>query len=156
MALILSRQNLPVLEGTSLEGVAKGAYVLREAENAAITLVATGSEVSLIIEAADRLGDNGIAARVVSLPGWERFEASGRSYQSEVIPPSIPALSVEAGVTTGWQRWTDDSIGIDRFGASAPGDVVMAKLGVNVDAVVARATALVERHRSETANAQGA
>ena len=156
VALILSRQNLPVLEGTSLEGVAKGAYVLREAENAAITLVATGSEVSLIIEAADRLGDNGIAARVVSLPGWERFEASGRSYQSEVIPPSIPALSVEAGVTTGWQRWTDDSIGIDRFGASAPGDVVMAKLGVNVDAVVARATALVERHRSETANAQGA
>ena len=156
VALILSRQNLPVLEGTSLEGVSKGAYVLRDGENAAITLVATGSEVALIIEAADRLRDNGIEARVVSLPSWERFEASGRKYQAEVIPPTIPALSVEAGVSTGWQRWTDDSIGIDRFGASAPGDVVMAKLGVNVDAVVARATALVERHRSEAANSQGA
>ncbi|MFN8051272.1 MAG: transketolase [Acidimicrobiales bacterium] len=143
MALIMSRQNLPVLEGTSYEGVANGGYVLRDADGAAITLVATGSEVSLAVEAADALASKGIGARVVSLPSWERFEAAGRAYQAEVLPSDVPTLAIEAQVTFGWHRWADDVIGIDRFGASAPGDLVLAKLGINVDAVVARATALV-------------
>ena len=143
VALILSRQNLPVLDGTSYDGVTSGGYVLRDATDAAVTLVATGSEVSLALAAADRLLDAGTTARVVSLPSWELFEAAGRDHRTSVLPPSIPTLSIEAGVTHGWHRWADDALGIDRFGASAPGDVVMAKLGLNVDAVAARATALI-------------
>ena len=148
MALIMSRQNLPVLEGTSFEGVANGGYVLREAEGAQLNLVATGSEVSVILAAADRLAADGIVARVVSLPSWERFEAAGRSYQASVLPSDVPTLAVEAQVTFGWHRWADDVIGIDRFGASAPGDLVLDKLGINVDNVVARATALVQDEQS--------
>jgi len=144
----MSRQNLPVLEGTSFEGVANGGYVLREAEGAQLNLVATGSEVSVILAAADRLAADGIVARVVSLPSWERFEAAGRSYQASVLPSDVPTLAVEAQVTFGWHRWADDVIGIDRFGASAPGDLVLDKLGINVDNVVARATALVQDEQS--------
>lgn len=143
VALIMSRQNLPVLEGTSYEGVAKGAYALSDPADAQVTLVATGSEVSLIVDAAARLAESGIAARVVSMPSWERFEAAGRAYQDEVLRRDLPTLAVEAGVTFGWHRWADDVVGIDRFGASAPGDVVLDKLGLNVDHVVARATALI-------------
>jgi len=144
MALIMSRQNLPVLEGTSFEGVANGGYVLREESDADVTLVATGSEVSVIVEAAERLAADGVVARVVSLPSWERFEAAGRSYQDTVLPPDVPTLAVEAQVTFGWHRWADDVVGIDRFGASAPGDVVMRELGINVDNVVERAKALAD------------
>ena len=144
MALIMSRQNVPVLEGTSLEGVASGAYVLREEADADVTLVATGSEVSLIVDAAERLASDGVVARVVSMPSWERFEAAGRAYQAEVLPPEVPVLAVEAQITFGWHRWADDVIGIDRFGASAPGDVVLRELGINVDNVVERAKALAD------------
>ena len=144
MALIMSRQNVPVLEGTSFEGVASGAYVLREETDADVTLVATGSEVSLIVDAAERLAADGVVARVVSMPSWERFEAAGRAYQAEVLPPEIPVLAVEAQITFGWHRWADDVIGIDRFGASAPGDVVLRELGINVDNVVERAKALAD------------
>ncbi len=144
MALIMSRQNVPVLEGTSLEGVASGAYVLREEADADVTLVATGSEVSLIVDAAERLASDGVVARVVSMPSWERFEAAGRAYQAEVLPPEVPVLAVEAQTTFGWHRWADDVIGIDRFGASAPGDVVLRELGINVDNVVERAKALAD------------
>ena len=143
MALIMSRQNLPVLSGTSYDGVAKGAYALLDPSDAQITLVATGSEVSVAIDAAAELASAGIVARVVSMPSWERFEAAGRAYQESVIPSGVPSLSIEAGVTFGWHRWVDDAIGIDRFGASAPGDVVMDRLGINVANVVARATELV-------------
>ena len=144
MALIMSRQNVPVLEGTSFEGVASGAYVLREEADADVTLVATGSEVSLIVDAAERLASDGVVARVVSMPSWERFEAAGRAYQAEVLPPEVPVLAVEAQITFGWHRWADDVIGIDRFGASAPGDVVLRELGINVDNVVERAKALAD------------
>ena len=144
MALIMSRQNVPVLEGTSFEGVASGAYVLREEADADVTLVATGSEVSLIVDAAERLASDGVVARVVSMPSWERFEAAGRAYQAEVLPPEVPVLAVEAQTTFGWHRWADDVIGIDRFGASAPGDVVLRELGINVDNVVERAKALAD------------
>lgn len=141
-ALIMTRQNVPVLAGTSYDGVASGGYVLREAEGAAVTLVATGSEVLLALEAADQLAAAGTVARVVSLPCWERFEAAGKDHQQAVLG-SAPTLAVEAQVGFGWHRWADDVVSIDRFGASAPGDTVMAELGINVGNVVARAQALV-------------
>lgn len=143
-ALITTRQNVPVLEGTSAEGVAQGAYVLREAVDAAITLVGTGSEVAVCVEAADRLAAAGIAARVVSMPSWELFEAAPAETRAAVIPRSVPSLAIEAGVTQGWHRWVDDVVGIDRFGASAPGDTVLSELGITADNLVARAQALLE------------
>lgn len=143
VALVMSRQNLPVLDGTSYEGVASGAYVLRDADDPRVVLVATGSEVSLAVDAAARLAADGVAARVVSMPSWERFDAAGEEHRASVFPDGVPVLAVEAGVTFGWHRWADDVVGIDRFGASAPGDVALRELGIDVDHVVARATALI-------------
>jgi transketolase len=144
-ALILSRQNLPVLEGTAGgDGVARGAYVLREAQGPpAVVLMGTGSEVSVAIAAADLLAAEGIAARVVSMPSWELFDEQHPSYQADVLPPEVPRVSVEAGTTFGWARWADASVGIDRFGASAPGPVVMERLGITAAAVAEAARALV-------------
>jgi transketolase len=85
----------------------------------------------------------GRSVRVVSLPSWDRFAAQDESYRDAILPAGVPTLSVEAATTFGWQRWSDDSIGIDRFGASAPGELVLDKLGVNVDHVVERANALL-------------
>ena len=144
-ALVLSRQNLPVLAGTgssaSPGAFAKGAYILHEPDvSAQVVLAATGSEVSLCIEAALALALRSIAARVVSFPCWERFETQPESYRASVFPPGVPVLSVEAGVTFGWERWADATIGINRFGASAPGAVVLDRLGMNVGNVVDQAT----------------
>jgi len=141
-ALIMTRQNVTVLDGTSYNGVAAGAYVLAEAQDAAVTLAATGSEVSLAVEAAAALATAGVAARVVSMPCWERFEQLDRDAQTAVLG-SAPVLGIEAQVGFGWHRWANDVVSIDRFGASAPGDVVLDKLGMNVANVVARAQALV-------------
>ena len=124
-------------------GCAKKSYVLREVGDAAITLVGTGSEVAVCVDAADRLAAAGIGARVVSMPCWELFEAADDEVQAAVIPRSLPSVAVEAGVTMGWHRWVDDVIGIDRFGASAPGDTVMEELGISVSHVVARVGALL-------------
>ena len=142
-AMILTRQNVPVLEGTDEAPVAKGAYVLRDAADADVVLIGTGSEVSLCVEAAERLAADGVAASVVSMPSWDMFDAQDAAYRKSVLPDGVPALSVEAGVTLGWAAYADDSIGIDRFGASAPGGTVMEKLGINVDNVVARAKGLL-------------
>jgi len=138
VALILSRQNTPVLEGTAelaAEGVARGGYVLRDVEQPAAAIVATGTEVAVAVAAADLLAESGVAVRVVSLPSWELFDAQDESYRSSVLPAGLPTVSVEAGVTTGWQRFASASVGIDRFGASAPGAVVMEQLGITSDAV---------------------
>ena len=94
---------------------------------------------------AEVLDAGGIAAQVVSMPSWDRFEEQSSAFKSEIFPTGIPVLSVEAGVTFGWSAYADDSIGIDRFGASAPGNLVLDKLGINVDHVVARATDIVNR-----------
>ncbi|MEQ1699668.1 MAG: transketolase, partial [Ilumatobacteraceae bacterium] len=139
-ALVLSRQNLTVV--TDGAAVATGAGIVRDAENPQIVLLATGSEVPLVVEAAAELAAAGIAARVVSIPSWDRFEAQSKEFRASVLPSGVPVLSVEAATTFGWARWADESIGIDRFGASAPGGVVLDKLGINVANVVARATAL--------------
>jgi transketolase len=144
-ALILSRQNLPVLDGTAGgDRVARGGYVLHEPDGpAAVTLVATGSEVWVCIDAAARLADQGVAARVVSLPCWELFAVQSAEYQDSVLPDGLPTLSVEAATTFGWDRYADDSLGIDHFGASAPGGVVLEQFGFTPDNVAARARALI-------------
>jgi transketolase len=146
VAAILSRQNLPALDGTAdlaAQGVRNGAYVLVDAAEPKVVLAATGSEVCLAVDAATRLCELGIAASVVSMPCWELFEAAGSEYRETVLPPGVPVVSVEAGVTLGWHRWADVCVGIDRFGASAPGNEVMAHLGITVDAVVEAAQSVV-------------
>ncbi len=138
VAIITSRQSTPTLAGTATlapQGVAKGAYTLDSDEAPAVVLVGTGTEVAVAVDAASKLRSQGVAVSVVSMPSWERFEAQTSAYRDEVLPPDVPVVSVEAGVTTGWQRWADASVGIDRFGASAPGSVVMERLGVTADAV---------------------
>ena len=143
-ALILSRQNVPVLEGTSSGNVAAGAYVLAAADDAVITLVGTGSEVSVCLAAAAELAADGFAATVVSMPSWELFEQMPSEYRASVIREDIPSLAVEAGSSMGWHRWVDDVVSIDRFGSSAPGDVVMFEYGINPTNVEARARELIE------------
>jgi transketolase len=153
VGLALSRQKLPVLEQTSVEGVGRGAYVLWESEEANgspdLILMATGSEVHVALEAAQRLEGEGVHGRVVSMPCWELFERQPAEYRDDVLPPEVKArVSVEAGVALGWREWVGeegDSISIERFGASAPGNVVLEKLGYTVDNVVARALALRAR-----------
>ena len=113
-------------------------------------IVATGSEVAVAVEAGRQLNAEGVAARVVSLPSWDRFEAQGEDYRHELLPPGVPVLSVEAATTFGWSRYADDSIGIDRFGVSAPGGEVLERLGINVDNVLQRARRLVGNPREGT------
>lgn len=144
-AMILTRQNVPTLEGTAAaDGVARGAYTLVDGPNPDMILVGTGSEVSVCVDAAAALDEQGVAARVVSMPCWELFATQEPAYRAEVLPPGVPKLSVEAGVTLGWERWVDLPVGIDRFGASAPGSVVLDKLGMNSANVAAQAAALIE------------
>ena len=145
-AMILTRQNVPTLEGTATaDGVARGAYTLVDAPNPDVVLVGTGSEVSVCVDAAAALGEQGMAAQVVSMPCWELFADQDGAYQSKVLTAGVPKLSVEAGVTLGWERWVDLPVGIDRFGASAPGSVVLDKLGMNAANVAAQAAALIGR-----------
>ncbi|HET9542331.1 MAG TPA: transketolase C-terminal domain-containing protein, partial [Acidimicrobiales bacterium] len=144
VALILTRQDLPVLEGTADGALDKGAYVLADPEGPPdLVLVGTGSEVSLCVAAADLLAAEGTACRVVSMPSWDLFAEQGDAYRDEVLPPETPSLSVEAGVTMGWERWVDAAHGLDHFGASAPGAVAMDKLGFNPEAVAESARRLL-------------
>lgn len=144
--LVLSRQDLVVLDGTAdrYGDFAKGAYVLRDTADAAITLVGTGSEVALCLEAADVLAAAGVAARVVSMPSWDLFAEQTQEYRISVLDNERPILAVEAAASFGWERWADDSVSIDRFGASGPGDEVLAMFGYTPDAVAKRATLLLE------------
>jgi transketolase len=144
VALLLSRQDLPVLDGTQGAPVDRGGYVLRAAEDPDVVLVATGSEVAVALAAADLLADDGHVVQVSSLPCWELFDQQGDEHQDAVLPPEVPTLAVEAGVAFGWDRWADDVVSIDRFGASAPGDRVLAELGYTPEAVADRARALLD------------
>ncbi len=135
-ALILSRQNLPVM--TDGGAVEYGAAVIEKGIQPAVTLVGTGSEVHVVQAAAQALAKESVQVNVVSMPSVDRFLALSQSEQLAVIPRNIPSLSVEAGSTFGWSSVTTHQIGIDRFGASAPGGVVMEQLGISVDNVVAR------------------
>jgi transketolase len=147
MAMALSRQKLPILDQTQYpveEGVAHGAYILSEAKGGrpAVILIGTGSEVHLALAAQAELQKKGVPVRVVSMPSWEIFDQEAADYRTRVLPPDVPKLAIEAGVTRGWRDYvgsSGDIIGLDRFGASAPGAVVMEKLGFNVQNVVSRA-----------------
>jgi len=150
--LVLSRQDIATIDRTchaSAEGLRRGAYVVSDAGEArpALILIASGSEVGLILAAAERLRQEGIAVRCVSMPSWDLFDAQPQSYRDEVLPPGIKArLAVELGVEQGWHRYVGDRgdmLGIDRFGASAPAGVLLAEYGFTVDGVVARAKRLL-------------
>ena len=136
------------------EGAPRGAYVLDEAPGGDpdLILIATGSEVSLAREAAATLAGQGIATRVVSMPSWELFAEQPPSYRDEVLPPGVTArLAIEAGTTLGWERYIGSEgevAGIDRFGASAPGKIMMEQYGFTVEAIAERAAALVARIRA--------
>lgn len=152
--LVLTRQNLPTIQGTSetaAEGVAKGAYIVSAAdkETADLLLLATGSEVSLAVEAQQALKQEGIDAAVVSMPSWDRFEKQSAEYKRSVLPKEVKKrLAIEMGASLGWERYTGDEgdiIAIDQFGASAPGNKVMAEYGFTVENVVARAKALLHQ-----------
>ncbi|MCI4327742.1 MAG: transketolase [Thermoplasmata archaeon] len=143
-ALILTRQKIPVLDAGAhpiAEGVRHGGYVLaRETSGAPrVVLIATGSEVSLALEAHAQLAAHGVPARVVSLPSWEVFEEQSEEYRSSVLPTGVPRVSIEAATTFGWARYVGPdgaSVGVDRFGASAPGPVVLKELGFTVEHVL--------------------
>ncbi|MBM3133167.1 MAG: transketolase [Chloroflexi bacterium] len=149
-AFVLSRQNLPVLDRKVLPsagGVQKGGYVLWEASSASdVIIIGTGSEVHIAMEAAELLEKKGIAARVVSMPSWELFDAQPAEYRNAVLPPSLKArISIEAGTTIGWERYIGldgIAIGVNRFGASAPQKVVYEKLGLTAEHVVEAALKL--------------
>ncbi|MBN1313591.1 MAG: transketolase, partial [Anaerolineae bacterium] len=145
--IALTRQGLPVLDRSKLApagGLAQGAYILKDSDGTPdVILIATGSEVALVLDAAEQLVGEGIKVRVVSMPCWELFEAQPQTYRDSVLPPSLRArLAVEAGSSMGWHRWVGDQgevIALDRFGASAPGSVLMQEFGFSVENVVGRA-----------------
>lgn len=163
-ALALTRQKVPLIDRARFapaDGARRGAYVLAEAEPPAdpgrgskatqpsLILIATGSEVSLALEARETLQSEGVATRVVSMPCWELFEEQSEDYRNEVLPPAVSArLAIEAGVRQGWDRYVGpagDVICLDRFGASAPGDVALRNLGFNLENVLQRARTLLQR-----------
>jgi transketolase len=152
VALALTRQKLPTLPGTdelARDGVARGGYVLREAAGGSpqLILIGTGSELQLAFAAAEALEEDGIPTRVVSLPCWERFEAQDQAYRDEVLPPAVRArVSVEVGVTLGWDRWVGDEgaiVGLDHYGASAPAGTIFAKFGFTAERVAEVGRAVV-------------
>jgi transketolase len=149
--LVLTRQDLPTLDRThyaAADGLRRGAYVLIDAPDARpeLILIGSGSEVALILAAAERLQGQGIAVRCVSMPSWDLFDAQPQDYRDVVLPSNVRArLAVEAGSTQGWHRYVGDAgdvLGVDRFGASAPADVLLREYGFTVDEVCKRALAL--------------
>jgi transketolase len=153
VALSLSRQKVPTLDRSDLAPaslVERGAYTLwQSSETVDLILIGTGAEVALALEAGRKIAEDGTAVRVVSMPCWELFEAQPADYRDEVLPPHVKArLAIEPGVELGWSKWVGDhgaSVTLDHFGASAPGTAVLEHFGYNLDNVVARATALLER-----------
>ena len=146
----LTRQDVPVIDAAKHDvyaGVSKGAYVLEDAADPQVILIGTGSEVWLAADAAKLLAAEGIRARVVSFPSWKLFDAQSAEYRASVLPAGVPKVAVEAGATLGWWKYVGsngDVIGLDRFGASAPGPTVMKELGFTAENVAARAKALLK------------
>lgn len=156
VALILTRQEVPIIDRkkfASAEGLRRGAYILSDAPKGKpeIILIATGSEVSLIIAAKEKLQAQKISVRIVSMPSWELFAAQSQKYRDSVLPPLIKTrLAIEAGISQGWKRYVGDSgdmISIENFGASAPGSTVMQKYGFTVENLCKRALALLKNKR---------
>ncbi len=144
-ALILSRQAIPFVTPVKND-LAHGAYVLADAAPPRITLIASGAEVSVAMEARKKLAEEGIGARVVSMPSWELFDQQDATYRQSVLLPGVPRLAIEAGVTLAWSRYVGEQgkvIGLDRFGASAPYQVLFEQLGFTPDHVVKHAKAII-------------
>jgi transketolase len=141
VAMLLTRQNVPTLDPDATEGALRGAYVLADSESGApeVILIGTGSEVFVALEAREHLAAQGVDARVVSMPSWEIFDAQDQDYKDSVLPPAVETrVSVEAGITSGWERYIGfkgASVGINRFGASAPGEKVLQELGITPENV---------------------
>jgi transketolase len=153
VALVLTRQDVPTLDRaqfSAADGLQRGGYILADAPNGNpdLILIASGSEVALIVQARQKLLEKKIQVRIVSMPSWELFDAQAQEYRNTVLPPALGArLAVEAGVSQGWHRYVGscgDVIAVDRFGASAPGEVVMREYGFTVDNVCERALALLK------------
>lgn len=144
-ALVLSRQSLPIT--TDGDAVRYGAETVVNTDHPQVVLVGTGSEVAVCVAAAKLLHSQGVEANVVSMPSFDRFAAQSAKYRETVFPANVPVLSVEAGVTFGWSQFAHVSVGIDRFGASAPGSTVMSKLGISPENVADRAHELVARSK---------
>jgi transketolase len=153
---------VPVLDGTAGGAVERGAYVLVDAGSGHgdsggdagggepdLVLIGTGSEVAVCVAARELLAADGLAIRVVSMPSWDLFAAQSDEYQTSVLPPAVPTLAVEAASSFGWDRWADDSVSIDRFGASAPGAVALANLGYTPENVAERARQLLDDLRED-------
>jgi transketolase len=159
--MALTRQDLPVMDAAKLNimaGVAKGAYVVEKGGDAPkLLIVGTGSEVWPAVEAAKRLSAEGTPTRVISMPSWRLFEQQDEAYKASIFPDHLPKLAVEAGAPLGWWKWVGrhgDVIGLDRFGASAPGPTVLKELGFDPDSVYKRAKKLLEKYEKETAAAK--
>jgi len=143
--LCLTRQNLPQLKGSSIENALKGGYILQDEQNPNIILIASGSEVSLCVDAAKLLKKEGISARVVSIPCQSLFDDQSKEYRDKVLPKGIPVLSVEAGTTFGWSKYAQQSIGINTFGLSAPASKVFEHFGLVPTEVAKKAKLLVKQ-----------
>jgi transketolase len=145
-ALVLTRQKLPVLAPVPDGAVERGAYVREEGDD--LIIIGSGSEVHLALAARELLATDGISARVVSMPSWELFSTQSAAYREQVLPPHVRRLAVEAGRDLGWCRWADDVVSLERFGASAPGEVLFRELGFAPENVANRAKELL--HDEET------
>jgi transketolase len=146
VCLALSRQNVPVIDRAKFgraEGLRRGAYVLADVDSPDVVLVATGAEVGTTLEARGLLAEQGLSARVVSMPCWELFEAQSEEYRESVLPPDVLKISVEAAVSFGWERWVDASISIEKFGASGKGTAVLEDYGFSPQGVAERVQAKV-------------
>ena len=157
VGLVLTRQKLPVIDRTTVapaSGLAQGAYVLADARGSApeVILIATGSEVSIALEAHERLTNDGIRSRVVSMPCWELFDAQPQPYRDAVLPPRVRArVSIEAASPFGWERYVGLGgaiVSVNHFGASAPGPIVMREFGFTPEHVVETAKAVLKQNTS--------
>jgi transketolase len=150
--LVLTRQDLPVIvTPEQAQGLRHGAYVVSDSAGISdptadidIVLIGTGSEVAVCVDAKPLLEQDGLKVRVVSMPSWELFELQDDDAQESVLPADAPALAVEAAASFGWDRWADDSVSIDHFGASAPGAIVLDKFGYNAANVADRARQVID------------
>jgi transketolase len=139
----LSRQNTPIVsDGSAIE---RGAAIVRHTDGSPrVTIIATGTEVAVAVAAADTLGEQKIDARVVSMPCPELFAMQDPTWRAHILPVGVPTIAIEAGSTFGWSTFADDAVGIDRFGASAPGNVALNRLGISVDNLVNRTKDLLD------------
>jgi transketolase len=144
--LILTRQNLPQLDGSTIEKTFKGAYVLSDAASPKVCFIASGSEVSLAVQSATALAKEGISSRVISMPCMELFDEQSQEYKESVFPKGVPVISIEAMSTFGWAKYAHASIGLDTFGMSAPYMQIFERVGLVPDAVVLKAKKVIQHY----------